>query len=212
MTMITVRGRLAFASIWTPTAFGDSPVEKYRARIIIDPKDTASVKAIRDARKQVAEAKWAKKATGIMSAIAGDRQKDSWFESDYVSQDGEINDGFEGMFHLSTTSEVQPTIIDRDRTELSRRDGRPYAGCYCVFKVDIWPQDNKNGKAMRAQLAGIQFWKDGDAFGGGVRAKVDDFDDLSDLGEDDEPTTERAAPKAAGRKPAPPADDDDDIA
>lgn len=225
MVEITIRGRLAFPSLWEPSSVNNGP-EKYRARIIIDPSDPWGKKAVRAidaARDEVAKAKWKGKAAGIMEANKGDKNKETWFKSDYRSSEGEVLDGFEGMYHLSTLSDGQPTIIDADRTELTKRDGRPYSGCYCVFKVDIWPQDNSNGKALRAQLMGVQFWKDGPGFGGGgKKAKADEFEDLSAEDDEDEDTPrantsarrprdedeDEPAPKP--KKRAPPPEDDDD--
>lgn len=212
--LISIRGRLAFPSLWSPSSINGGP-EKYRSRIIVDPADKkfgkAAVALLDETYLAVATEKWGKKGAAILAATKGDKNKGSWFKSDYINPDtGEAYDGFEDMFHLSALADVQPTILDADRTELSKRDGRPYSGCYCVFKVDIWAQDNTNGKAVRAGLAGVQFWQDGDAFGGGVKAKVEDFEDLSDLGDDDgaaEPAQPKAKPKPAKAKP--PADEDD---
>jgi hypothetical protein len=180
--------RIAFTNaIWAPSSINGGP-EKFRLRVMLDPKENAdSVKLLRDTRAKVAKERWKGKAEGILETIKGDKNKESYFESDYKNQEGEVVEGFEGLYHLSTLNDVQPLIIDRDRTELTKRDGRPYSGCYCNVKVDIYAQDNTHGKGMRANLLGIQFLRDGDAFGGGGRkAKVDDFEDLGDQGEDDD--------------------------
>ncbi|WCD56201.1 hypothetical protein [Caulobacter phage BL94] len=208
MTTIRVKARLAFQPPWKATSINGGP-EKFRARLMFDP-DTdwgkESIKLIRDTRKAVAKDKWKAKADGILEMNKNDRNKESWFESDYRSQDGEVVAGFEGMYHLSTLADVMPLIIDKDRTELSRKDGRPYSGCYVIAQVEIWAQDNDSGKAMRAGIQGLQFWKDGDAFGGGGKiAKVDDFEDLSDQGDDDE------APRSSRRPPVVADDDDDQV-
>lgn len=213
--LISIRGRLAFPSLWTPSSINGGP-EKYRARVIIDPNEKAfgkpAVKLLDETYLAVAEAKWQKKGAGILAATKGDKNKGSWFKSDYINPDtGEAYDGFEDMYHLSALADVQPTILDADRTELTKRDGRPYSGCYCVFKLDIWAQDNTNGKAVRAGLAGVQFWKDGDNFGGGVKAKVEDFEDLSDQGDEPEADDEKPAPKAKAKPKPSAADDADDM-
>ena len=64
-------------------------------------------------------------------------------------------------------------------------------------------------QSMRANIMGLQFWKDGDAFsGGGRRSDAEKiFEDLSVTGEDDDD-----APKASTRSRRPAEDDDDDIA
>jgi len=223
MTEIRVKARLAFQPPFKSKSINNGP-EKYRARLMFDPATEwgkESIKLIRETRKAVAKERWKAKADGILETIKGDRNKESWFESDYRSSDGENVDGFEGMFHMSALSETLPLMIDRDRTEVTARDGRFYSGCYVVAKLDIYPQDNEHGKGMRCGLMGLQFWKDGDAFGGGRRASADDFDDLSDTGEEDEDETPRRTAPSRGSegsgagaraRRAPVEDDDDDIA
>lgn len=208
--------RLAFSDIWVPKPPQDGKGDaKYGATFIIDPKtNAAAVKEIRAAIKQVAKEKWGKKADNIMRVIEGDNQKFCWFEEDKLNAEGDVVDGFEGMFFLNSKSPIQPGIYDKDRTELTRADGRPYPGCMVIAKVDIWAQDNTFGKGMRCQLKGVQFFKDNDSFGGGTRSKADDFEDLSDLGDEDEAEEKpaRNAAKPAKRKPAmADADDDDDF-
>jgi hypothetical protein len=55
--------------------------------------------------------------------------------------------------------------------------------------VDIWPQDNATARACAPSSRASSSWKDGDGFGGGKRAKADDFEDLSDQGEDEDATS-----------------------
>lgn len=224
MVEVTVRGRLAFGNdLWTAKAPQDGNGEaKFGCTIIIDPKSKKdlgpeAVKAIDAAIQAVAKDKWKAKAPNILRVIENDAQKWTWFKKDRINGEGEPVDGFEGMYYLQCKSPVQPTIIDRDRTPLKKADGRPYSGCFCVFKVDIWPQDNANGKGMRAQIKGVQFLRDGDAFGGGKRSNVEDFEDLSDLGDDDDAGDDDAAAakakakaKAAKARAAAAAEDDDD--
>jgi hypothetical protein len=211
MVQVTLKNvRLSYADIWVPRPPQDGKGDpKYGATFILDPKkDKAMVAEIRAAIKKVAAEKWKAKAPNILKVIDGDKQKFCWFEEDRLSADGDIVDGFEDMFYLQSKSPMQPTIIDRDRTELTRKDGRPFSGCYVVAKVDIWAQDNAHGKAIRCQLQGLQFYRDGDNFGGGTRSKVDDFEDLSDLGDDEDDAPKPSKAKAR----APVEDDDDDIA
>ena len=54
-----------------------------------------------------------------------------------------------------------------------------------MAKVEIWAQNNKYGKGIRAELRGVQFYRDGDAFTAGGVAKADEFEDLSVDGDDD---------------------------
>lgn len=55
--------------------------------------------------------------------------------------------------------------------------------------IELWAQDNKQfGKRINAQLRGVQFLRDGDAFAAGSPASEDEFEDLGDQGDDTDPT------------------------
>jgi hypothetical protein len=82
-------------------------------------------------------------------------------------------------------SKGRPLVIDRNRDPLTAADGKPYSGCYVNVSIDVWAQDNKYGKRINAQLKGIQFVRDGDAFGGGAPASPDEFEDLGVPEEED---------------------------
>jgi hypothetical protein len=90
-------------------------------------------------------------------------------------------DGYEGNLYLNGYNAVRPTVVDRDATPLVAADGKPYSGCYVNMIIDVWAQDNKYGKKINAQLQGVQFFKDGDAFaGGGKAADTGDFEVIAD--------------------------------
>ena len=42
--------------------------------------------------------------------------------------------------------------------------------------LEIYAQDNQFGKRVNASLLGVMFHSDGEAFGGGTTATLDDFD------------------------------------
>lgn len=91
--------------------------------------------------------------------------------------------GFAGNMYLSPNADTRPTVVDRDRSPLTAEDGKVYSGCYVNAKIELWVQDNKWGQRVNATLLGVQFVKDGDAFGAGAPpANPDDFPDL-DVGE-----------------------------
>lgn len=92
--------------------------------------------------------------------------------------------GYEGMWSLKASQSRRPTVIDRDRSPLTENDNVLYAGCYVNAIVDLWVQNNSYGKRINANLYGIQFVKDGEAFGLGPVDVTDDFDDLSDDDDD----------------------------
>ena len=90
-------------------------------------------------------------------------------------------DGYEGCMSLKCSSNKRPTVIDRDKTPLAEYDDVIYAGCYVNAIVDFWVQNNGYGKRVNANVYGVQFVKDGEAFGSGPVDVTDDFDDLEDL-------------------------------
>lgn len=180
--------RLAFANaIFRAKAVNDGE-PSFSALFIIDPAEQPKlVKQIRKALDDVAEEKWGARASKIMTAL---KKQDKLCLHDGDTK--EEYDGFEDMLYISARAKVAPLIIDRDRSPLSERSGRPYSGCYVNGIVDIWPQDSSEfGKRINAGLKGIQFVRDGDPFGGGKAAGADDFDDLGldddadDLDDDD---------------------------
>lgn len=175
-----VRG--AFLSLFQPQAIeGGEP--KYNGKFILAP-DHPQVKQLDDAMLAVAEAKWPGKGKAIFDKLTKTGKPKNievaFVHDDYVNASGETFDGFEGMFYLSASNKVRPLVIDRDRTPLTAQDGRPYSGCYMNVQIELWAQDNKYGKAIRAELKGVQFVRDGDAFSGGAPASADEFDDLGD--------------------------------
>jgi hypothetical protein len=79
-----------------------------------------------------------------------------------------------------------PTVIDRDRSPLSAKSGRPYAGCFVNASIELWAQDNNYGQRVNAQLRGIQFYADGDSFSAGRPADADEFEEVTEgAGADD---------------------------
>jgi hypothetical protein len=87
-----------------------------------------------------------------------------------------------GQYYLSCRSNesARPKVVDTNGSPLTQRDGRIYAGCYVVALVELWAQDNNFGKRINAQIRGVQFLRDGDAFSGAAPAGGDEFDDVSD--------------------------------
>jgi len=199
--------RLRFGAIWEPQAPRppSTSTPKYNGTFLLDPKvNKEDIKLIRETIKKVAKEKWKDKAERILRTIESDKQKFCYMEEDMLNDEGDEVDGAEGMFYIRANNETMPSYFDRDgQTELTRKDGRPYKGAYVLAKLDIWAQDNTHGKAIRCELRGIQFMKDGPAFGGGTKAAADEYEDLSDQGDEDEDTP---APKKRARA----SDDDDD--
>lgn len=165
--------RLSFPGLWKAEPFkpGDDP--KFKATFLV-PKDSELDKQVQAAIKETAKAKWGAKAQAVLKGMVNNPNK-------YCYQDGDTKtyDGYEGMMALSAKNSKRPLVIDRDRTTLTEADGKPYAGCYVNATVEFFAYEN-SGNGISASLMGVQFVKDGDAFGGGSIASEDDFDELED--------------------------------
>lgn len=166
MTIKITKARLSFPHLFEASAFAPGQAAKFGATLII-PKGSADHAAISNAIKQALAEKWPKgKPSGLQFCLRDGAEKADL-------------DGFgPDVVFFNATNPKRPTVVDRDRTPLQEKDGRPYAGCYVSALVDIWAQDNQFGKRINATLTGVQFVSDGDAFGGARVASADEFDML----------------------------------
>lgn len=166
--------RLSFPGLFKAEPFqpGDEP--KFKATFLV-PKGSETDKAVQKAILEAATAKWGvKSAAKILDGIRGNSNR-------FAYQDGDTKtyDGYEGMMALTAKNSTRPLVIDRDKSPLTESDGKPYAGCYVNGTVDVFCYD-KPGNGVSFSLSGVQYVRQGDAFGGGRPASPDDFDDLGD--------------------------------
>lgn len=170
--------RLAFPTLFEAKTVNGEGKPAFSASFLLDPADP-QLTAINQAIDTCAKAKWGAKADAILKAMRG---------ADKVFlHDGDLKenyDGFAGMLYVSSRSTTRPLVIDADKSPLTEKDGKPYAGCYVNASIELWAQDNNYGKRINASLRGVQFLRDGDAFAGGAPASEDEFDDLT-VGADD---------------------------
>ena len=170
--------RLSFPQLFEPKTVGGEGEPRFSAAFVIVPGST-NAQALDAAIEAAAKEKWKDKAAGILKELRSKGRV--CFQHAPLSKDGEVYEGFENMYALNATNKVRPLVVDRDKTPLTQADGRPYSGCYVKVNVEVWAMDNQYGKRINATLMGVQFCRDGDAFGGGRTSSVDDFDDLGSL-------------------------------
>jgi hypothetical protein len=175
--------RLSFADLFEAVQYEGSGPFKYRASFLMYP-NSKNHKELIAAMKAVAKEEWKDKADAVL-ANADDDSKLRFI----IDGNKKAYDGYAGMVAITATRDQakgRPLILDKNKEELSSTSGKPYSGCYVNATVEIWPQNNKYGKTIRAGLLAIQFAKDGDAFGAGsATGSPDEFEDLSDVGDDD---------------------------
>jgi hypothetical protein len=172
--------RLAFPALFEAKTVNGEGDPKFGASLLIEPTDKALIKTINTAIDDVAAEKWGAKAAGHL-ALMRKTDKVALHDGDLKAQYA----GFAGMLYVSANSSTRPLVLDKDKSPLVAADGKPYGGCYVNATVELWAQDNKYGKRVNAQLLGVQFFADGDSFGGGAVGSADDFDDLAVGAEED---------------------------
>lgn len=167
--------RASFIHVFEPTAFKPGDELKYKGTFLI-PKTSPQIAEIEKAINAAASEKWKDKAKGILLSIRGNPNK-------FCFQDGDNKtyDGYQGMMALTAGSKRKPLVLDRDKSPLVAADGRPYSGCYVNVSVDIFTYNN-SGNGISADLRGVQFYKDGDAFSGGAPLNEDEFQAIDDFG------------------------------
>lgn len=183
------RVRLSYPALFRPKAFegqggrgkgrdrDDDSELKYGASFIIDPETPHGKKALDQCEDAIDEAKfieWGNKQPSLKDdklALRDDKGEDT------------DNPECEGMWYVSASNKRRPKVLDRDgRTPLTDEDGVIYGGCYVNAIVRFWAQDNKWGKRVNASLEGVQFVKDGEAFGAPPLSD-DAFDPVEDEGD-----------------------------
>ena len=169
--------RLSFPALFEPEEFkpGDEP--KYKATFLIQ-KGSPQVERVEAAILAVLREKFPKagEAEKKIAAIRNNPNKFNW-------QDGDSKeyDGYAGMMALSAKSKVgqRPTVIDGNKTPLTAKDGKPYAGCYVNASVAFFTYDS-SGLGVSASIRGVQFLRDGDAFAAGRPADSDEFEEVTE--------------------------------
>lgn len=193
MKIKIVNARLAFPVLFNPEQFQGQGEEMYSCSLLVGPKKNVEVFVgeprdgggityskkigLYDALDQVGQAKWKDKWPAVKKASEA---KDLNFlhdgdaKADYA--------GFAGQWFVSCRSQAaaRPKVVDERGNPLTQRDGRIYAGCYVIALVELWAQENEFGKRINAQIRGVQFLRDGDAFSGAAPAADDEFDDVSE--------------------------------
>jgi hypothetical protein len=171
--------RLSFPRLWKAKAFREGQEPRFEASFLLDPSDKAQkaiIKEIKSVAKSLAHEQWGEKIPATVEHCFGMADKDK-VKREY--------DGYPGMFFIAASNQTRPTVVDRDRSPLAEEDGKPYAGCIVTGTITLWTMDNEFGKRINANLRGIQFVKDGEAFGAKPVDAENEFDVIDEDDDDD---------------------------
>ena len=171
--------RLSFPQLFEAKQVNGEGKPAFSASFLMSADDP-QVDALNALIDKIATEKWGAKAKTILGALRG---KDA-----VAVHNGDLKaqyDGYEGNYYVSARSYTKVLVVDRDRTQLTQAEGRPYGGCYVDASVEIWAQDNQWGKRVNATLRWVQFRRHGDAFAVGAPASADEIDEISMDDDDD---------------------------
>ena len=163
--------RLSFPSLFNTAKFGGEDTGKYEATFVLDKVEHAEVIA------------------GIKAQI--DRLMKEELKGKVPSDKLCLKDGdemgrpeFEGKYTIKASTKKRPLVINRDKSPITESDNVIYAGCYVNAIVSLWAQNNTWGRRINAQLDGVQFCRDGEAFGDGA-VSVNEFDAFGSESDED---------------------------
>ena len=178
--------RLSFPTLATPRAFAPGQLEKYSADFILESDDPAYAEFKKRGAKLCSD-KFGAKAEQIIKMISGNPKLRAFCDgSEKVKSDGSQYVGYEDMVAISANTTRKPKLVDANGDDLMNVN-KLFGGCYVNAYVKPWVQDNKFGKAIRCELIGIQYVKDGESFGGD---RVDTSSLFSAIDEAPEPVSE----------------------
>ena len=161
--------RLSFPVLFEAKSFEEGGKKDFSASFLI-PKASPLAAELKAEFAKVAAEKWGEKGPALLQTL---------FRDDRMClHDGDRKDydGYEGHLFLRASNSVRPLVIDGARNPISEKDGKIYSGCDVNATITVWAQDNKFGRRINANLRGVQFHKDGEAFAGGTIGHVDEFD------------------------------------
>ena len=186
-TVMLANVRIAFPTLWTAEQVQGRGKPAFSGTFLLAPEHP-SLPGLKEAIISVATAKWGDGAPEILKQlVAGDRIC-------LHNGDAKANfEGFAGNKYVSSRSYSRPLVLNKDRSALAETDGKPYSGCYVNAILAIWAQQNQHGKRINAQLSGVQFVGEGESFGGGRVAQVDEFDVVPDGADGDAPVANQIA-------------------
>ena len=167
---------LSFPNITQPRT-RDNGNSVYQCDLIMESNHPGFI-LIKKEFTQMAADQWKDKAGAIIQHIERTAKLRCYGKGDEKvnSKTGEVYDGYTNNVYVALKSKKRPQIIKEDGSnvdinndfEYQRESEKLYPGCRVNTAICIWLQDNDFGKAVRADLVGIQFNADGEKLGGDV--------------------------------------------
>jgi hypothetical protein len=179
--------RVSFPTIFTPRAIEQGQTPKYSIVLMFDKTNAdhlAALKALFTEAQAAFNAKWPANADGTPNAKAPriplkGHDKSPFKDGDTACNSqgiplSEKNPEYAGHFVVRAASTTKPLVVDRATQEVLD-SAAVYGGCWCKVNLNPYAYDTAGNKGVTFGLNGVQFWKEGDSFGGGRPALSDMF-------------------------------------
>ncbi len=185
--------RLSYFKGFEKTKSFDSGALKYRSNGLISkktPEGEASKKVVNEAIVDLIKKTWPGKDPKKMKEALGDQSKGGrWplYDGDkYVTEDGEVREGYEGQLFLKLTNDKKPKFKNRRGEDIDQEEAEDLfrSGFWAVAYAHLYPvkDKDKGGNGIFVTVDAFQYYKKDEEFAGGG---IDD-DEIDDLGEDED--------------------------
>lgn len=161
--------RLSYCHLVEPHGMeGQEP--KYSVSIIIDKKDTETLKCINDAiaeAKESGKTKWNGKIPPVLKTPL---------------RDGDVerpeDEAYQNSYFLNASSKNKPGLVDK-YVNLITDPMEVYSGCYARVTLNFYAFNAAGNRGIACGLGNVQKLRDGDSLGGATRAE-NDFDAIEE--------------------------------
>ena len=177
--VITDVVRFSYCHVFKPQSVEEGGEKKYSVNVLIDKKNKALVKKIREAIEAAKEEGKAKTFAGKIPANCKVPLRDG-------DEERPEDETYAGMYFINATSKTKPGIIDRNKVEITDED-EFYSGCFGRISMNFYAFNTKGNKGIAAGLNNLQKVKDGERLSGRASAGADFGDDFELPEDDDDP-------------------------
>ena len=170
--VITGKVRFSYAHVFKPWAGGDEQEPKFSVCLLIDKKDKATLKKIRDAVEAVKAASatvWGGKVPANLKLPLRD--------GDVERED---QDEYKGCYFLNASSRTPPGVVDAQCDPIIDLN-EFYSGCYGRASINFYAFSASGNKGVACALNHLKKTEDGENLGGTRSKPEDDFADEDDL-------------------------------
>jgi len=147
----------------------DDGAPKFNCVLILEP-DAPEWAEMMEMVGALALEKWTVNANGVLTMISADKRLRCYGNGaeKLDMKTGLVYEGFQDKVWISGSSDTRPDLRGQDAMPLpptAPLNTMFVGGNYVSGVISIWPQDNKHGKGIRAQLDGVQYLREGEKFG-----------------------------------------------